>query len=227
MIRTYGDAINALAERTHDNTQAIKRMKTQRRVSFVDLYGIPFSVQGDANHPATFYISVSPDLVYYERFAFKIAIESFVSTVTGVSGGSIEIDETSLTLNQQGTAIVPNPHKHTVTGSTGGVSYGIKKQSTSSSNWRVRIHGVDITPYLMEQQEGEWITGEGIFPTNRLDGDEDMYDVLDVACMLEAEGNTTARDKLLMPEFKKMEILSDAPFKATVYLYLKLSNMNR
>lgn len=244
MIKTYGDAINALAERTNENTQAIKRMKTQRRVSFVDLYGIPFSVQGDGNNPAEFYISMSPDLVYYERFAFKIIIESFTSTVTGVDGGSIQIGSTSLsgggssstdiisgtsTLEDQGQSggITPNPHTHPVTGELGGLTYGIKKQATSSTNWRMRIHGVDITPYLMEQHEGEWIDGEGIFPSNLRVGEEDLYDILDVACMFEAEGDTESRNKLLMPEFKKVEIISDAPFKATAHLYLKYSHMNR
>lgn len=244
MIRTYDDAISAIAERTHENTQAIKRMKTQRRVSFVDLYGIPFSVQGDANYPATFYISMSPDLVYYERFAFKIVIESFTSTVTGVDGGSIVIGDTTLsgggtysadiisgtsTLDDSssGGGITPNPHTHPVTGDLGGLTYGIKKQATASQNWRLLIHDVDVTAYLMEQQDGEWINGEGIFPSKNLKGEEDMYDILDVACMLEAEGNTTDRDKLLMPEFKKVEIISDSPFKATMHLYLKYSHLNR
>lgn len=244
MIRNYGDALNALAERTYDNTQAIKRMKTQRRVSFVDLYGIPFSVQGDANYPATFYISMSPDLVYYERFAFKVVIESFQSTVTGVDGGSITIGNTSLsgggtysadiidgtsTLDDSSSSggITPNPHTHPVSGELGGLTYGIKKQATASTNWRMKIHGIDITPYLMEQQDGEWINGEGIFPSKSLKDEEDMYDILDVACMFEAEGDTDSRNKLLLPEFKQVQILSDAPFKATVHLYLKYSHMNR
>ena len=232
MIKTYGDAINALAERTNENTQMLKRSKTQRRVSFVDLYGIPFTAQGDANTPATFYISASPDLAYYERFAFKFVIQPFTSSVSGLDAGSLSVGSTSLTYQLPQTEgqpgiITPNPHTHSLSGSIGGVSYGVTKTPTSSSVWRVVIHGVDITPYLMEQHEGEWIDGEGIFPTNSLENEEDFYDILDVACMLEAEGRTEDRNKLLMPEFKKVQIYSDAPFSVTAYLYQKYSNVNR
>lgn len=243
MIKTYDDALNAIAERTYENTQAIKRMKQQRRVSFVDLYGVPFVAQGDAQNNATFYVSSSPDLVYYERFSFKFVIEPFESSVTGIDLSDLTIGATSLsgggtsstdiidgtsTLEDQseGGGIAPNPHTHPVSGSTGGLTYGVKKKPTTSTNFRCLIHGVDITAYLMEQHDGEWIEGEGVFPNTRVDEDG-FYDILDVACMFEAEGDTESRNKLLMPEFKKVEIASDQPFRVTAYLYLKFSHMNR
>lgn len=212
-----------------------------------DLYGVEFTHNGDALHPATFYVSVSPDLVYYERFAFKFIIEPFSSSVSSVNiqSEAMTIGETSLALSGgngsrivNGTSTVeemsvgsiqPNPHTHETSGGTvsGSVNYGIKKISTASANWRVKIHGVDITPYLIEQHDGEWIDGEGIYPSNRVDSKEDFYDILDVACMLNAEGRTEDRDKLLAPEFKKVEVLSDAPFSLTAFLYLKYSHLNR
>lgn len=220
MIRTYEDAINVLAERTYENRQQLKRQKEQRRVSFVDLYGVPYVAQGDALNPATFYISISPDLIYYERFAFKFVIESFESSVSGVSGTALSINNTSLEIEND--AINPNPHKHTITGGINAVSYGVKKQNTSSDTWAVHIGGVDITDYLMEQHDGDWIEGQGVFPSN---GTEDYYDLLDVACMMEAEGVST--DPILKPEFKPVQIYSDAPFRVTAYLYCKYSHNNR
>lgn len=223
-----------IAERTLENRQQLKTSKTQRRVSFVDLYGIEYLRQGDANNPATFYISVSPDFAYYERFAFKFQIMPFTSTVNGYSSGG-NTDNTTLTPSLQdevvGTKLIlkqptlaPNPHNHSVGG--GSISHGIYHIDTTSTNWRVKIHGVDITPYLIEQQDGQWITGEGIYPNNQTD-EEDFYDILDVACMLNEEGETDKVNKLLNPEFKKVEILSDAPFQVAAMLYLKYSHMNR
>lgn len=247
MIMTYEEVLNRLAEKTVDNTRQLRRAVAQRRNGMEDLYGVEFNHNGDAQHPATFYVSVSPDLVYYERFAFKFVIQPYASSVAGMSlsGEGMEIGSTSLSVGSgsgskviDGTstlddasvgAITPNPHTHSLGGGTisGNLNYGIREISTTSTNWRVRIHGVDITEYLIEQQDGAWIEGEGIYPSNRVTDLEDFYDILDVACMLDAEGRTADRDKLLAPEFKKVEILSDAPFSVTAFLYLKYSHSNR
>ena len=88
MILTYEQALNRIAEKTIDNTRQLRRAVAQRRNGMEDLYGIEFTHNGDATHPATFYISVSPDLVYYERFAFKFIIEPFASSVAGIEGTS-------------------------------------------------------------------------------------------------------------------------------------------
>lgn len=244
MILTYDQVLNRLAEKTTDNTKQLRRAVQQRRNGMEDLYGVEFNHNGDANSPATFYVSISPDLVYYERFAFKFIIGAYESSVAGVGGGSISsIGETELTLEggsaskvisgtstlDDGTlgTITPNPHTHTASGEIGGLTYGIKQISTASVNWRVKIHDVDITNYLIEQHSGSWINGQGIYPNNQVDGKEDFYDILDVACMLNAEGRTADRDKILAPEFKKVQIFSDAPFNVTAFLYLKYSHSNR
>ena len=186
--------------------------------------------------------------MYYERFAFKFVISAYESSVAGIdiSGGGVSIDETSLAISGgsgskvlSGTStlddmavgsITPNPHNHKLEVETisGNASYGIKHINTTSANWRVEIHGIDITDYLIEQHDGDWIEGEGIYPTRKLlEDQEDFYDILDVACMLNAEGRTEDRDKLLKPEFKKVQVFSDAPFSLTAFLYLKYSHVNR
>lgn len=245
MIRTYSEALNRIAERTVDNYLQLKRDKTQRRVSFVDLYGVEYLRQGDANHPATFYISISPDFMYYERFALKLQIMPFVSSVSGVSISGLSIGSTELTVSGSGGmeiidgtstlnniggsgGVSPNPHTHPVSGSaSGGLVYGLNFITTTSNNWRIKVHDVDITAYLREQQDGEWISGEGIYPTNRTEELTDFYDILDVACMKSEEGATEDVNKLLTPEMKKVEIISDQPFQVAAMVYVKYSHMNR
>lgn len=235
MTSTYNDILTRVAERTIDNREQLKKSTRQRRTKFSDLYGIEYLRQGDANNPATFYVSISPDFVYYERFAFKFQIMPFVSTVSGSGGGSVTGD-TTLTGHLQDTVsgsrlilheptVTPNPHNHTTSG--GAVNYGLHFINTSSTNWRVHIHGVDVTDYLIAQQDGEWIEGEGIYPNNRLEVMDDFYDILDVACLMNAEGRTADVNKLLAQELKKVEIFSDAPFQVSAMAYIKYSMVNR
>lgn len=241
---TYEEYLQMLSERVIDNTRRLKKDTQQRRNGMEDLYGVCFSANGDANHPATFYISLSPDYVYLERFAFKFVIKPYTSSVAGVSsGGSMEIGETSLSINMdtshsviEGTStlddsasgtITPNPHTHSASGSIGGLSYGIKKINTTSNNWRVLIDGIDITAYLIAQHGGDWIDGEGVYPNNRLEDIEDFYDVLEVCSVLTDEGEIGKRDQILSSRFKPIEIVSNAPFAVDAYLYLKYPHTNR
>lgn len=227
--------LNALSEKTLDNTRQLRRDTHQRRNGMEDLYGVCFSANGDANNPATFYISLSPDYVYLERFAFKFVIKPFVSSVAGASSGTLTINNTMLEAkavqdpqtSDINVSITPNPHTHTVSGSIGGIDYGVTKRGTSSTDWRVVIDGIDITPYLIAQHDGEWINGEGIYPTNRLDRRIDFYDILEVCDVLTDEGRESDREKILASTFKPIQIYSDAPFGVDAYLYMKLSHVNR
>lgn len=225
MTSTYNDILTRVAERTIDNREQLKKSTRQRRTKFSDLYGIEYLRQGDANNPATFYISISPDFVYYERFAFKFQIMPFVSSVRGVDFQNATIGTRNLQINNG--SISPNPHDHPITISSTGADYGLHFISTSSTYWRVHIHGVDVTDYLIAQQDGEWIEGEGIYPNNRLEVMDDFYDILDVACLMNAEGRTADVNKLLAQELKKVEIFSDAPFQVSAMAYIKYSMVNR
>lgn len=194
---TYEKALGIVAERTYDNRKDIRQKNVQRRNSFVDLYGIPHYAKSDEDNKATFYVSISQDYIYLNRFQFRLSMLK-------VKGG----------------------------------------------NFRVFIEGEEITDYLKEQQGGDWIEDEGLYPLDLTDEDpstvdDDLnddeysyYDILDIAQVIQAEANTktdedekTALEKkrrsLLKAGFKKIEITSDASFEVTMYLYLKLSNMNR
>ena len=194
---TYEKALGIVAERTYDNRMDIRQKNVQRRNSFVDLYGIPHYAKSDEDNKATFYVSISQDYIYLNRFQFRLSMLK-------VKGG----------------------------------------------NFRVYIEDEEITDYLKEQQGGDWIEDEGLYPLDLTDEDpstvdDDLnddeysyYDILDIAQVIQAEANTktdedekTALEKkrrsLLKAGFKKIEITSDASFEVTMYLYLKLSNMNR
>lgn len=94
-------------------------------------------------------------------------------------------------------------------------------------DWRVSIASRDITAYLQEQHDGEWISGEGIYPSNKLETKEDFYDILDVASVMVAEGKDTDASALLSPVFKPVVISSKKPFSVDAYFYAKYSTVNR
>ena len=226
-LMTINEYMNMLSERTVDNTKRLKRGVTQRRNGMEDLYGICFSAYGDSVTPASFYISLSPDYVYLQRLAFKFVIKPFVTTVKGATdSATVGVDATGLYPDGAG-GVIPNPHTHGTQPHTHNIIDGVAFIHTTSTEWRVRIAGIDITPYLIEQQDGAWITGEGIFPNDRLEDVRDFYDILDVASVMMAEGRDADANKLISPNFKKVEIVSNAPFGVDAYYYTKVSTTNR
>lgn len=73
-------AINILAENVHDLKQKQRYNSVQRRNQTVDMYGYELTGHGTASKPATIGISVSQDMIYYNRYEFKIVIENSSST---------------------------------------------------------------------------------------------------------------------------------------------------
>ena len=110
---------------------------------------------------------------------------------------------------------------------------------SEDSDWKVFISGVDITPYLKEQQDIDpsdpLFNGEGIYPSNGVEeSTENFYDILDVLSVMfaEAGGDEEAEtyqdaSKILTPSFKPVSITSKKPFSVDAYLYMKYSNTNR
>lgn len=233
-ILSLEQVLNRLAEKTTDNTRQLRRAVQQRRNGMEDLYGVMFSAEGDVDNPATFYVSLSPDVVYLEQFAFKFVIRPYSTTVkSGTSSATVTVNNRSLSVS--GDSISPNPHNHTKEAHTHNIVSGKSFVQTNSDYWRVRIAGVDITPYLMEQHDGDWIdmedeSGAKVFPNNDLEDKEDFYDILEAVSMMyreDTEESLTNASKILKPEFKKVEIVSDAPFGVDMYIYMKYSHMNR
>ncbi len=216
-------AVERTAEKTYQNSKAIKQSKRQRRDEFVDLYGIEFSRSGSENSPAVFHVSVSGDAAYMERFQFKIVIEAFQSTA-GAETSSVSLSQSpdyvsgsNLTLTD---SITPNPHKHTIVP-------GVSTIPVSTSNFSIECEGIDITEYLMAQcnRSGwSWFGGEGVYPSSDL---EQSFDMLEVASDLKAEGFEDEANRILMQGWKPITLKADAPFSATMVLYLKYQHMNR
>lgn len=220
MIRTEQDAISTLAKKTAQARKDIRQDKNQRRNQVVDLFGIEYTRQGDTTHPATFYISVSRDLIYYERFEFKIILGSFMIPVAG--GGTtsetiVTVDNTSLTTN--GTIITPNPHTHTTQPHDHALSPGISIFQSQVSNLEMWIEGVNVTQYLKDQHNGNWIEGEGIFPGSGFE----VYDILDIAGKLPK----WQKGAVMQPGYKKVEIRADGIFNVTLVNYFKYNHTNR
>ena len=106
---------------------------------------------------------------------------------------------------------------------------------------KYQLKNIDITPYLIAQQDGEWIDGERkdsagytlAWPSNGLPEDEDSdsppnaYDVLEVIDMMRAEGKEYEAQALERAEYKPFIIKANAPFFAAMSLYLKYSHVGR
>lgn len=242
MILTQEEALIRISERVAENKKRIDRMLKQRRNQVVDMYGVEYTRQGAANSPARFYISISPDMVYLERFEFKLIVQPFLSmagsigatslTASGSGGYDVvtaqDMDDilnadscSSLPDDTGGsgttTGITPNPHTHSVTA-------GITPITTTANDFRVKIEGIDVTPYLMAQYGGAWLNGEGVYPSLEIGRD---YDILEVASDLIGEGRKTDADKLLRAGYKAIEITAGSPFSITLVNYLKYSHLNR
>lgn len=226
MAITLDRWMNRIEERVGKNKQDISQKNRQRRTGFVDLYGIEYTRIGDSGSPAKFYISVSPDLVYYERFQFKLDIQPFVSSVkSGTQSAEVTVNNRSLSVS--GSNISPNPHNHSTEPHNHNVVQGVTLVHTTADDFAVFVEGIDVTDYLIAQHDGDWIEGEGLYPNGSLDEDRGFYDLLEVATMLQSEEEYEKVETLLRPGFKEIRIVSDAPFQVTLINYLKYSHINR
>ena len=222
MIITQDEAIERIAEQTVKNKERWSESLKQRRNQVVDLYGVEYTRLGDKNAPATFYISISPDMVYLERFEFKLIIQPFMATSgAGTGEATVSVDNTSLSIS--GGNITPNPHKHTTQSHSHTVTQGVSQIHTSASDFKVHIEGIDVTPYLMAQY-GSWINGEGVYPSLKIGED---YDILEAASDMRGEGKIAQAEKLVRPGYKPVSISSASPFQVTLVLYSKYSHLNR
>lgn len=219
---THEELLYRAVERTAMNAEEISQKKKQRRSMVTDIYGVEYTRQGDKNNPAVFYIPISPASAYLERFSFKLIIQPFVSSVgSGTGSATVNVKDRNLTVS--GSSISPNPHDHETDPHTHNLVSGISLTPTTASDFRVSIEGMDVTPYLMAQY-GEWIDGQGVWPSMSIDED---YDILEVASDFVAEGREDDMQKLVRSGYKPVEISSSAPFQVTMVLWVRFSHVNR
>ena len=149
-MMTYEQAIIRLAERLADRREESKRIQLQRRNQVVDVYGMEYTRQGDGDRPATFYLYISPDLIYFERFEFKIIIEGFRTPIAetnvipddegrqrGIEFATVEVQETTLNLVMENADLSTDP-----------TSLEVEDETLSIQNNMIQpsSHGHPITP---------------------------------------------------------------------------------
>lgn len=120
-------------------------------------------------------------------------------------------------------------------------------EKDSEGEYIYRKRDIDITPYLMAEQDGDWIDGENrdstgdnmFWPNDDLPDNEpsdeppNTYDLMSVVSMMEAEkqnGDETKgyeADAIERVEMKKIVIKANAAFKGAVQFYPKYGDLNR
>jgi len=99
-------AQNELTNKRHNDSY-------QRRSGVIDNYGIEYVRQGSSVSPAQFLISVSPDLIYYKRFEFKVIVSAFMLPISDGNGGmsvtptAVSISSVSLEISDETIGILP------------------------------------------------------------------------------------------------------------------------
>lgn len=203
MKMTQQKQLNILAERTHDLKKNISEKDKQRRNQPVDLYGVDISRQSSGGE-AIYYVSISNDLVYFERFQFKIYIEGastltnfkiFIETRVKDTDGKYRMKSIDLTPYLKAQTEDPDdPDAKWIDGDNGGVA---------------------------------WPNNEPIEEEKDDDSAGNSYDILEVASMMYAEGKDNIADAIVKPEFKKFKFTANQDFFGAMILYLKYSHLNR
>lgn len=220
MINDELNLLSTITKRQRDQSIESDRSQLQRRNKVVDLFGIEYTRQGDTSHPATFYLSVSQDLIYYERFEFKIIIQPFAMPIGGNGStgmASAQVRDTSLSIS--GGNINPNPHGHVSVPHNHSLDAGVSLFTSSVSDFELWIEDINLTPYLKAQFGGKWIDGEGVFPEKGIIN----YDILKAIPYMP----TWQQGLILSSGYKKVELRGKGVFNATLVNYTKYSHVNR
>jgi len=229
----------------------------QRRNGIVDNYGIEYTRQGSYGSPAAFTISVSPDLIYYERFEFKIILSPFVIPIESGAGdgatvapatvsiSAVNLDITSDSIGtgpadleiRNGDEVSPNPHHHSLP------TYSIAEHQNPHSHISTpHTHqvsgGVTTVPVGAENFE-IWIGDVEItdylieqHPDGWLSSEGGIFPSSSPTInfdLLEVAGlmNEEERENMLSQGYKEIKIYGDGLFTATYVSYLKYSYVNR
>lgn len=247
-------AINRISERVTDERKNTRHDQVQRRNQVVDLYGVEYSAMGDTQTPARFYISITPDMIYLERFEFKLIVNPFAMPVgnsgatsnavvqvnsTQLTNNSITLNNsaTSLTIDGEANTVQPNPHNHNITPQT-----HTHEISPNPHNHTTQEHNHALSPGISLFQSNitdfqVWIEGINItsylqaqYPGVWVDGNG-VYPSsgLDNYDIIELVGLLPDWQKgiILQPGFKTIECRANGVFSVSLLNYLKLSHCNR
>lgn len=201
-----------------------RQKNRQRRNKIVELYGIPYIGYGDEDHPVEIAIAISPGLVYYEQYAFKVEVAPFLSS-TKATTSSVKVDVNSATVSS-----TPSSHTHTTDGHTHTLTSGVVLTQPTAGDYGFEIDGVDMVPYFMADHDGDFIDGEGVFPTDELTSDddpEDFYDVLAALGDMRDDGNEDNAVTVEKSGWKTISISVPGPTMIILHPFIKYSVVNR
>lgn len=221
---SYDKAITKIAKRTNAVSKDTRQKNRQRRNKIAELYGIPYIGFGDADNPVEISIAISPGLVYFEQYAFKVEVAPFLSTTKATTGSA------TVTVNNRQVNSVPSSHDHTTAAHTHTLTGGVELTQPQDGTYGFKIDGVDLKPYFMADHDNEFIDGAGIFPTDDLTSDddpEDFYDVLAALGDMRYDGNETDAQKIEKGGWKTITISVPAPTMIILHPFIKYSVLNR
>ena len=96
------EVIERIGARTVENTKYIRQATLQRRDQVTDLHGVEYTRAADPTIPATFYITVSRDMTYLERFGCKLIIQPYTQLAPNVRPVIVPVAESGFRLSIDG-----------------------------------------------------------------------------------------------------------------------------
>lgn len=230
---TYVSALGSVANHSVNTREKLNQMIKQRRNSVYDVYGLERNAVGAENHPATFFVPITPDLDKIIRWEFKLRIDSFLIPIAGdgiiVMPATVNVIPKSLDISTTTVSNTPSSHKHNITPNPHDhdvephqhntqVVAGIQMVQPDYTEMRIFIDNIDFTDLLAKQFPLP--KGAGIFPDDTL---SNRYDIVE-ACELLSEEQ---RNKILRAGFHRVELRANGVYSASMIEFIKYSSINR
>lgn len=216
-------AIGKIASRTKQNTERVVQQNRQRRNLVTDDFDKEYTAIGQEGQSGVIWLAISPDMIYIERWEFKVIIDPFLIPISGGTGAmsavSLHVSDTNL--SSSGSSISPNPHNHVITPNphTHTINAGVTSIPSQVENIRIHLDGYDLTAHFKAQFNG-WIDSEGMFPDSSM---ENRYDILKAISLFpEAQ-----RSAFLTQGYHKLEFISDGLFNLKIREFKKYNFINR
>lgn len=243
------DAFSILTNRTNDIQHRQTQQNRQRRNLVTDDFDKEYDIVGDQGVNGSIWLAISPDLIYIERWEFKVIVEPF--TVPLASGDSamspvtltippvdLEVSETALSAETEvdfenesaSTTITPDPHTHTITPNplnleinprthTHHMNAGVTLNPSQFTDLHILLDGHDFTAQF-KAQFPDWISGEGMFPDTTVSNRYDILKALDSLPKSEVS-------QYLQQGYHRLEFQADGIYSIKIREFKKYSFINR
>lgn len=217
MAITTSEAIGSIAKYSTDTRDKLNTTIKQRRYGTHNNYGLERTTVGGASRVARFYVPITPDMVSFTRWEFKIVIEPFLvpTSSEGVIISETELHIGNTSLSSSNNNISPNPHGHTITPNphthSSSVVAGITLVDPELDNFKILIDGHDMTSIFASQFPMP--DEEGMFPDDTI---ANRYDIID-ACNVASE---SVRNDILSGGMHTIEFQASGLFQVKILEFL-------